>query len=45
VNVLNHPIPNGINTNITSGSFGQINGLYGPNGDQRSMQLGLRLLF
>jgi Carboxypeptidase regulatory-like domain len=45
VNVLNHPIPNGINTNITSGSFGQINSLYAPNGDQRSMQLGLRLLF
>ena len=45
VNVLNHPIPNGINTNINSGSFGQINSLYAPNSDQRSMQLGLRLLF
>jgi hypothetical protein len=45
VNVLNHPIPNGINTNITSAAFGQINSLYGPNSDQRSLQLGLRLFF
>jgi carboxypeptidase family protein/TonB-dependent receptor-like protein len=45
VNVLNHPIPNGINTNITSTAFGQINSLYGPNNDQRSLQLGLRLFF
>lgn len=45
VNVLNHPIPNGLNTNITSGAFGQINSLYGPNNDQRSLQLGLRLFF
>ncbi|MBV9342596.1 MAG: TonB-dependent receptor [Acidobacteria bacterium] len=45
VNVLNHPIPNGINTNLTSGSFGQINSLYGNNGDQRILQMGLRLLF
>jgi hypothetical protein len=45
VNVLNHPIPNGVNTNITSGAFGQINSLYGPNNDQRSLQLGLRLFF
>jgi hypothetical protein len=45
VNVLNHPIPNGMNTNITSGAFGQINSLYGSNGDQRTLQLGLRLLF
>lgn len=45
VNVLNHPIPNGVNTNINSSSFGQINNLYGPNSDQRSLQLGLRLLF
>jgi hypothetical protein len=45
VNVLNHPIPNGINTNITSAAFGQIDSLYGPNNDQRSLQLGLRLFF
>ena len=48
VNVLNHPIPNGINTNITSGAFGQINSLYtagNPSGNQRALQLGLRLLF
>jgi hypothetical protein len=34
-----------VNTNITSGAFGQINSLYGPNNDQRSLQLGLRLFF
>jgi Carboxypeptidase regulatory-like domain len=45
VNLLNHPIPNGINTNINSGAFGQVNLLYGSNGDQRTLQLGLRLLF
>ena len=48
VNVLNHPIPNSVNSNITSPAFGQINGLYtagNPSGNQRALQLGLRLLF
>ena len=45
-NVLNHPIPNSLNTDINGGSaFGSVNGLYNNNGDQRAMQLGLRLIF
>jgi hypothetical protein len=48
VNVLNHAIPNNLNTDINAGSaFGSVSGLYSPNGnnDQRMMQLGLRILF
>jgi len=46
VNVLNHPIPNSLNTNINSGAFGQVNGLYtNGTGNNRTLQLGLRLLF
>jgi Carboxypeptidase regulatory-like domain len=46
VNLLNHPIPNSVNNNITSGAFGQVNALYTNNtGNQRTLQLGLRLLF
>jgi hypothetical protein len=48
VNVLNHPIPIGINSNITSPAFGQINSLYtagNPSGNQRALQLGLRFFF
>jgi outer membrane receptor protein involved in Fe transport len=48
VNVLNHPIPNSINSNYYSGTFGQINGVYtagNPSGNQRALQLGLRLIF
>jgi uncharacterized protein (DUF2147 family) len=45
VNVLNHPIPDGVQNNINAGNFGQVNHLYGPNNDQRSLQLGMRLLF
>lgn len=48
VNVLNHPIPNSINSNYYSPTFGQINGLYtagNPSGNQRALQLGLRLIF
>jgi hypothetical protein len=47
-NVLNHPIPNNIQTNPLAGNFGQVNGVYtgaSPNGDQRVLQLGLRLIF
>jgi hypothetical protein len=45
VNVLNHPIPNSVNSNINSGAFGQVNGLYTVTGNQRTLQLGMRLLF
>jgi hypothetical protein len=44
-NVLNHPIPNSLDNGITDGTFGAINGVYNNNGDQRVMQLGLRLIF
>jgi Carboxypeptidase regulatory-like domain len=45
--VLNHPIPNQVDSGITDGTFGAITGVYSPNGngDQRNMQLGLRLIF
>jgi hypothetical protein len=48
VNVLNHPIPIGFNSNPTSPAFGQINSLYtagNPSGNQRALQLGLRFIF
>jgi Carboxypeptidase regulatory-like domain/TonB-dependent Receptor Plug Domain len=48
VNVLNHPIPNSINSDIFSPTFGQINAVYtagNPSGNQRALQLGLRLFF
>jgi len=44
-NVLNHPIPNQLDTGITDGTFGAVTGVYNNNGDQRILQLGLRLLF
>jgi hypothetical protein len=46
-NVLNHPIPNQVDSGITDGTFGGVIGVYSPNGngDQRNMQLGLRLIF
>jgi hypothetical protein len=40
-NVLNHVNWNGIQTNIFAGNFGQVNS----NGNPRTMQLGLRLIF
>lgn len=44
-NVLNHPIPNQLDTGITDGTFGAVTSVYNNNGDQRILQLGLRLLF
>lgn len=44
-NVLNHPIPNQVDSGITDGTFGAVTSVYNNNGDQRIMQLGLRLLF
>lgn len=44
-NVLNHPIPNQLDSGITDGTFGAVTGVYSNNGDQRIMQLGMRLLF
>ena len=44
-NVLNHPIPNQVDTGITDGTFGAVTSVYNNNGDQRILQLGLRLLF
>lgn len=44
-NLLNHPIPNALDTGITDGTFGAVTGVYNNNGDQRILQLGLRLLF
>ena len=44
-NVLNHPIPNQLDAGITDGTFGAVTGVYNNNGDQRVMQLGLRLIF
>jgi hypothetical protein len=44
-NVLNHPIPNQLDAGITDGTFGAVTGVYNNNGDQRIMQLGLRLIF
>jgi Carboxypeptidase regulatory-like domain len=44
-NVLNHPIPNELDNGITSPTFGAVTGVYSNNGDQRIMQLGLRLIF
>jgi hypothetical protein len=48
VNVLNHPIPNSINSNFFSPTFGQVNAVYtagNPSGNQRALQMGLRLFF
>ena len=44
-NVLNHPIPNEVDNGITDGTFGAVIGVYENNGDQRVMQLGMRLIF
>jgi hypothetical protein len=46
-NVLNHPIPNQVDNGITDVTFGAITGVYSPNGngDQRNLQLGMRLIF
>jgi Carboxypeptidase regulatory-like domain len=44
-NVLNHPIPNTVDSGITDPTFGAVTGVYENNGDQRVMQLGMRLLF
>jgi len=44
-NVLNHPIPNQLDSGITDGTFGAVTSVYNNNGDQRVMQLGLRLVF
>ncbi len=44
-NVLNHPIPNQVDSGITDGTFGAVTSVYNNNGDQRVMQLGMRLLF
>lgn len=44
-NVLNHPIPNQVDSGITDGTFGAVTDVYNNNGDQRIMQLGLRLIF
>lgn len=44
-NVLNHPIPNQLDTTISDGTFGAVTGVYNNNGDQRILQLGLRLIF
>jgi Carboxypeptidase regulatory-like domain len=44
-NVLNHPIPNQVDSGITDGTFGAVTSVYNNNGDQRIMQLGLRLIF
>jgi hypothetical protein len=46
-NVLNHPIPNQLDSGITDPTFGAVTGVYSPNGngDQRMLQLGLRLIF
>jgi TonB dependent receptor len=48
VNVLNHPIPNSINSNFFQPTFGQINSVYtagNPSGNQRALQMGLRVFF
>jgi Carboxypeptidase regulatory-like domain/TonB-dependent Receptor Plug Domain len=48
VNVLNHPIPNSINSNFFSPTFGQVNAVYtagNPSGNQRALQMGLRVFF
>lgn len=45
VNWLNHPIPNSIDSGITDGTFGAVTGVYSNNGDQRILQLGMRLIF
>jgi hypothetical protein len=44
-NVLNHPIAYGVDSGITDGTFGAVNQVYENNGDQRVMQLGMRLIF
>jgi Carboxypeptidase regulatory-like domain len=45
-NLLNHPVPNGIDVGSLDGAFGIINSVYQPtSGSQRNMQLGLRLIF
>jgi hypothetical protein len=44
-NILNHPIPNQVDSGITDGTFGAVTSVYNNNGDQRVMQLGLRLIF
>jgi hypothetical protein len=44
-NVLNHPIPNQVDSGITDGTFGAVTSVYNNNGDQRVMQLGMRLIF
>ncbi len=43
-NVLNHMVPGGPNTGITSGTFGQITGING-NYPERQIRLGLRFTF
>jgi hypothetical protein len=43
--VLNHPIPNGLDTGVNDGTFGIVNGVYTPGSGQRDLQLALRLLF
>lgn len=45
-NVLNHPVPNGLDDGVLDGSFGIINSIYQPtSGSQRNMQLGFHLSF
>jgi hypothetical protein len=45
-NVLNHPVPNGLDNGVLDGTFGIINSVYQPtSGSQRNLQLALRLLF
>jgi hypothetical protein len=43
-NVLNHMVPGGPSTGITSGTFGQITGING-NYPERQVRLGLRFTF
>jgi Carboxypeptidase regulatory-like domain len=45
-NVLNHPVPNTLDTGVYDGTFGEISNVYQPtSGSQRNMQIGLRLIF
>jgi hypothetical protein len=44
-NILNHPLPNGLDTGVYDGTFGVINSVYTPGSGQRDLQLALRLLF
>jgi Carboxypeptidase regulatory-like domain len=45
-NVLNHPVPNGLDDGLFDGTFGIINSVYQPtSGSQRNLQLAMRLIF